>query len=109
MRPVTISQTGVGNSAPIVHDYQQSPFNCSLSTVVSGTVNYTIQHTYDDVFSPTYNAASGNWFDNAAPLAGATANAEGSYNTPVTASRIKVNSGSGTVTLKAIQGITLGN
>lgn len=105
MNVITVSQTGTGASPIIITDYKQNPFNPSLSTVVSGTVNYTIQHTFDNVYAATYDPTSGNWFphDNS-DLVAATANANDNYAFPVTASRILMNSGTGTVTLTYIQG-----
>ncbi len=105
MRRTSVSQVGVGNSTVMVHDYNLSPFNVSLSTVVTGNTTYTVQHTFDDVFAASYVAASGNWFnhDNV-DLVNATTNQNDNYNFPVTASRIHATSGNGTVTLTAIQG-----
>lgn len=74
------------------------PANTVLACVVSGTVNYTVQHTYDD----PNETSPPTTFDDAA-LTAQTANAEGSYSFPVFASRVRVNSGTGTVTVKLIQ------
>ena len=46
-----------------------------LQLIITGTNTSTVQVTSDDVFSPTYVAASGNWFPiPIAALVGATAN-----------------------------------
>lgn len=106
MRPVTVTQTGVGNSPVIALDYNAKPFNVSLSTIVTGTVVYTIQHTFDDIYAAGYNPASGNWFDHDnADLVNATANANDNYMAPVRGSRIHQTSGAGSVQLTAIQGL----
>ena len=52
MRPQVISKTGTGTSAWIPMDYKQNPFNVGIGVVVSGTVTYTVQHTFDDIFDP---------------------------------------------------------
>ena len=92
MRPQTQSQTGAGSTNGIVTDYYISPFNIGFGVVVSGTVNYTVQHTFDGT----------NWF-NHPDVASATTNQDGNYAFPVAQIRLTVNSGSGTATLTAIQ------
>lgn len=92
MRPQTQSQTGAGSTNGIVTDYYISPFNIGFGVVVSGTVNYTVQHTFDGT----------NWFDHP-DVASATTNQDGNYAFPVVQIRLTVNSGSGTATLTAIQ------
>lgn len=104
MRPVTITQLGAGYSVPLVHDYLPVPVNISLSTVVNAPAEYTIQHTFDDIFAANYNPAIGNWFDSQDPnLVNATGNVYSVVNLPIRASRI-LNGGTGTVKLTAIQG-----
>jgi hypothetical protein len=79
-----------------------SPFNVGFGVIVSGTANYTVQHTFDDVFSPTFDAGTATWFPH--PTAAALgANTDGNYAFPVTAIRLLVNSGGGTATLVLLQ------
>ena len=92
MRPQTLSQTGAGSTNGIVTDHYISPFNIGFGVVVSGTVNYTVQHTFDGT----------NWF-NHPDVVGQASNADGNYAFPVLLIRLTVNSGSGTATLTAIQ------
>jgi hypothetical protein len=64
MRPVRLIQNGVGTTIPVVLDNYISPFNVGLGAlIVSGTPTYTIQFTFDDVFAPGYDPATGNWFN----------------------------------------------
>ena len=103
MRPqITSMSLTSGASLPIVYDIFHDPFNVSLFCVVSGTVNYTVQHTGDDITNKT--AASCTWFnhDNA-DLVNATTNQNDNFAFPVSASRVYLNSGNGTVTLTSIQ------
>lgn len=102
MRPVTISQTGAGSTNPIPMDMYGNPFSVSLGVTVSGTVNYTVQHTFDDVFATSYLPASGNWYNHVS-LAAQTGQLDGNYAYPVTAIRLTQNSGSGTTTLRIHQ------
>ena len=105
MRPVVISQTGVGSSAPIPVDIYAVSFQIGIGVTVTGTVNYTVQHTYDDPF-----AAGGpvKWYNAQAALTGQTADAEGGYTQPMRAVRITVNSGTGTATMRVVQASTIG-
>ena len=102
MRPIRLTVASQTTSAPIVLDGYISPFNIGVAVIISlgGSLTYTVQHTFDDVFAKTYNPATGNWFDNAT-LATKTASADGNYAFPVTAIRLNVTvytSGSATIT-----------
>ena len=99
MRPIVKRQTGAGSSAAIPVDHYQSPFNIGFAVVVSGTVNYTVQHTFDDIFDA---AVTPTWFNHPS-IASQSASADGNYAFPVRAVRITVNSGSGTATMTTIQ------
>lgn len=97
MKLQTVSQTGVGSSSPIVMNLNTSPFNVGFGVVKTGTVDFTVQHTFDD---PTVGFTT--WFPHPT-VAAQIANADGNYAFPVTAIRVTMNSGDGTVTLKLIQ------
>lgn len=102
MRPIVLTRTGTGVTAVAPLDTYVSPFNIGMGVVVSGTVNYTVQHTFDNVQAPGYSAASGNWF-NHPTMTGLTGSQDGNYAFPVAAIRVNVASGTGVVTLTAIQ------
>ncbi len=87
-----------GGSGWLIMDRYRDPFNVSIGATVDGTVNYTIQHTYDDLLSaeaaePGFTPAV---FDHPTMAAETTA-AEGIYDYPVSAIRVTINSGTGTV------------
>lgn len=92
MRPVTLAQTGVGSTPGYVADNYVTPFNIGFGVVVSGTVNYTVQHTFDGT----------NWFDHPT-IASETTDQDGNYAFPVLQIRLTVNSGGGIATLTLIQ------
>lgn len=102
MRPIVISKTGTGASSVAPMDHYMAVFNVSIGAVVSGTVNYTIQHTFDDVFAENFNASTATWFNHEV-LVSQTTNQDGNYAFPVRGIRVNVNSGSGTVTVTIIQ------
>ena len=97
MRPITKTVTGVGVSDWIPFDTYANPFNIGFGCVVTGTANYTVQHTFDDP------ASSPTAFDHP-DIAAQTTSKDGNYAYPVRAIRLKINSGTGSVALTAIQG-----
>lgn len=99
MRRIVLSKTGAGSSAISPMNLNSTPFNVGIGVVVSGTVNYTIQHTFDDVQNAAVTPV---WFSNSS-LTGLAANADGNYAFPVSAIKVLVNSGSGTATATIIQ------
>ena len=101
MTPQVITQTGTGSTAWIPLDYKQAPFNVGFGILATGTVNYTIEHTFDDIFdssiTPTVFAHS--------TVAAQTANANSNYAFPIRAVRVTVNSGTGSAKLTLLQGL----
>lgn len=82
-----VTQTGVGNSTAI-DIFETVDIRISYALGVTGTVNYTVQHSLDGV----------RFFDNS-DNAAQTTDQDGNYVMPIRAVRVKVNSGSGSVQL----------
>lgn len=105
--PIVLTATAAGGGAAVstVHipDQFRNPFNIGLgSAVTTGTATYTIEHTFDDVLSPDWVAASGNWATNSGWTGSKTAAdglVSGNYAYPVGGIRINISAGTGTVTL----------
>lgn len=102
MRPVVFTITGTGSSNVYPPDHYVSPFNVALSVLVSGTVNYTVRYTFDDVFARGYDPATGNWVSHPS-LTTQTTSLDSNIAYPVRGIQLVVNSGSGTARLTAIQ------
>jgi hypothetical protein len=98
MRQQIATKTGTGSSPVIATDTYISPFNVGFGVVVTGTVNYTVQHTFDN----PQTTASPTWF-NHPTVASLTASQDGNYAFPVAAIKVLVNSGAGTATMTLIQ------
>jgi len=98
MRQQIVTKTGTGSSPVIATDTYISPFNVGFGVVVAGTVNYTVQHTFDN---PQTNPNP--TFFSHPTVAAATTSQDGNYAFPVAAIKILVNSGAGTATLTVIQ------
>lgn len=100
MQVQTVAQTGEGSTDPLVMNTNTTPFNVGFGVIVEDTVNYTVQHTFDDPrMGFDINTV---WFDHPT-IAAKSDNQDGNYAFPVTAIRLTVNSGGGTATLKLVQ------
>ena len=99
MNPVRYTQTGTGAGRAVNLDYRQNPFNVGIGCVVSGTVTYSVEHTFEDFSSI---GASTVWMLNA-NINGTTATAATNYAFPVTAVRLNNTAGSGSVAITIIQ------
>jgi len=98
---VTVSSAAASNVIPL--DQYISPFNIGLGVSLSAgaSLTYTVQHTFDDVFSSTFDPATANWFSHAT-MVSKTTSFDGNYAYPVTAIRLNVTvytSGSATMTV----------
>jgi len=106
MRPVvqTLSDASLGAlySNPIPLDVFVSPFNTSLGVTVTGTVNYTVQYTFDNVQATGWTPGTGNWVDHPS-LTAQTTTKDSNLAYPAVAVRIVLNSGTGSVRFTVIQ------
>jgi hypothetical protein len=102
MRPITVTVVGAANSNAIPLDVRLTPIQVAVSgAVVSGVVNYKLQHTSDDVFNPAVIAAGIVWIDEPT-MTGQTGAASTTINFPYTALRF-VNAGTGTLQGRIVQ------
>ena len=102
MRPIRITQSGIGTSQVIPIDQYLNPTDIGLGVQVVGVSTYTIEHTFDDVFDPAFVPATATWFPHPT-LAALSANADGNYAFPPTACRINQTAGVGDTILNLIQ------
>ncbi len=106
---VTIGTNGVADSPWIEFDPYAATAPTALQATVSGTVNYTVYQTLDNPTSLDNLAIYRRpdlmtWVAHPdAALSGATATAQGNYAYTPAFCKVRINSGSGTVTLTAIQ------
>lgn len=104
MRPRTVTvgpNASASTSSQWVRFDEWAPGSTvGLQVDVSGTVNYTVQTTWDDPNSPTSPVAVGSvtWFDSGdSAVVSATAAAQSSFSVVPIFARIVLNSGAGTV------------
>jgi len=87
-------------------DHYVSPANIALNVVISGSITYTVQYTFDNVFAAGYDPANGNW-TNHPTLVTQTTTKDSNISYPVRGVRIispASPSSSGIATLTIIQG-----
>ena len=107
MRPIYVYKTGTGTSNSVQISRELTPANLGLAVYTNGTVNYTVQYTYDDI-SGTYPNALPTvfnapvWFNHPV-LTNQTGNLDSQVTTPISAVQIVVNSGAGTAMLVVVQ------
>lgn len=105
---VAVGTTNTGSTPYQLPNFHITPFLLQIGVVVSGTVNYSVEYTYDDFYtvapatSPNPVTVNPTAFSLTA-LAAKTANTDGSFTQPVRGWRLTVNSGSGTATATGIQ------
>ena len=99
MKVQTVSKTGTGSSSSLVMNTNISPFNVGFGVVATGTVTYTVQHTFDN----PWETASPVWFDHPTVAGIISLNADGNYAFPVAAIKVAVTAGAGTAALTVIQ------
>ena len=98
MRQQIATKTGTGSSNILVMDTYICPFNVGFGVVATGTVTYTVQHTFDNLQTVT----SPVWFSHPT-IAGKSDNQDGNYAFPVSGIKLLVTAGSGTARMTLIQ------
>lgn len=94
---------GAGGSIPVPVDLYLAPVNIGLGLTVSGTVDVTVQHSFDDPFNSDLSIIPV-WFDSdAAELVNASTNQDGNFAFPPRMIRLLTNSGTGTAVLTIVQ------
>lgn len=103
-----VGTNGVGSTPWFLVDWNLDPASLVIAVDVTGTVNYTVQYTYDNILGE-YDG-QGNWANtyptkiwDDAVLASVTADGETTYNYPITAWRVTINSGDGSLRVVGAQ------
>lgn len=98
-----IGWSGVMVGPMFLLNWRQVDFQVSLGVVITGTINYTVQHCMDHIREVT--TANLAWWPHAT-LVSKAANTDGNYASPVTATRLLVNSvtAGATIIFEIVQG-----
>ncbi len=97
MRPKIITVTGGAGevvSNPIPLDWRKEDFKVGLAVNLVGAAagTYTVQHTFDDITDPDFDASTAKWFDHEV-LTSQTTDQDGNYAFPCQATRLKLDAG----------------
>lgn len=108
---VKVGTNGIGSTQWFLPDFYLTPLNLSIGVVVTGSVNYTVQYTYDNYWTLTPGLTQATvpttWND--PTLAAVTTTGDTTYTNPITGWRVLINSGTGSLAIKGIQaGMTQG-
>lgn len=100
---VEIGVDGTGTSRAVPMDIHQAAFSVALGLDITGTIDVTVQHTFEDPFAASWDPYAATWFNHSS-LAAKTSDTDGNYSFPCRAIRLKVNSStSGSASLTIIQ------
>lgn len=102
MKAIVLTASGVAASAVAAMNLNATPFVIGFGVAVTGTVTYTVQHTFDDVYALGFVPASATWY-NHSTVADATASADGNYAFPVRGIRVNITAGTGSVIATVLQ------
>jgi len=95
------NDVAVGPTFPL--NWRQNDFQVSLGVDISGTINFTVQHCLEDIRKA--NPSTLSWWPHST-LVSKTADTDGNYASPVTATRLLVNSvtAGATINFQIVQG-----
>lgn len=106
MRPITVTTTdasgGITTSGIVALDTWTSPFAVSIGVTVTGTVNYTVQYTLDDIQFNGWTPATGIWWS-FSDLAAKTGSLAATLTAPATAVRVVQATGNGSTSTIVLQ------
>lgn len=105
---IKVGTNGVGSTQWLMPNDHITPFAIGFGVEVTGTVNYTVQHTFENPLEqvasnfPPSDAIIPVAFNHAV-VASQTTNADGNYAFPCRGIRCTINSGTGTIKFTSIQ------
>lgn len=106
MYPITRSTSdasgGAVTSNIVALDTFSTQFQTTIGCAVTGTANYTVQYTLDNVLVDGYVPTSGTWY-NITDLTTKTGTLSAILDYPVSAVKMVQNSGNGSVVMTVLQ------
>lgn len=105
---VTVGTNGIASTTPWMVDQWTNNPNIGLGSVVTGTVNYTVEFSMDN-YAPLWdlNSITPTWYS-IFGMSAQTANVYTDLNQPCTMVRLTINSGTGSVTINGLQSALFG-
>lgn len=101
MRRITKVYAAANSGDPVLLNFNNSVVGIGFVTQVTGTVNYTVNHTYDDLYDANVSPV---WLPHGvANMIAATSTQESNYLVPISGVQVVINSGGGSVRLVLLQ------
>lgn len=102
---ITVGVVAQGRQYPVVIDRMQNPTTIAVAAVVTGTISYTVQHTFNDPQSG--NPDTWTWINiEDTNMVSASATKDSNYAFPPTAIAMLINSGTGSLIFYVNQATT---
>ena len=106
MYPITVSTSDASSAAKtskmVALDTLSTQFQVTIGCAVTGTVNYTVYYTLDNVLADGYVPSGGTWYS-LTDLAAKTATLAATVGFPVTAVKMTQATGAGSVAMTVLQ------
>jgi hypothetical protein len=102
MRPATLTVTGSPGASSVYPVDIHREGGIALGVKVTGTITFTVQHTFDDVFAKGFDPSTATWY-NHPTLAGDSANEDSNYAYLPRGIRLTTSAGTGSASLTIIQ------
>ncbi len=102
-RTETYSNPGASTTTSWNCDPSIAPFQVGIACIVTGAVNYKLQYSYDVDASD----AASDWIDSTAIPAGTTGTKEATFTSPIAKVRLVFASGTGSVKMTMLQGMSI--
>lgn len=97
----TVSGNTITGGQNVPLNFENTAVGIGFACEVTGTVNYTVYHTYDNILDPAVTPV---WFAHGiANMVAATTTQESNFVIPVAAMQVIMNSGSGSIRLVVLQ------
>ena len=89
-------------------DPSVTPFNVNVGAILlSGTVDYKLQYSYDTLDDPLLTDSDASWIDSNDIPAATSATAEANFSTPIARVRIIIDAISGSLKVTMLQGFSI--
>lgn len=105
MRPIRLVISAAEASEPVPIDISQNSVEVGVGVSLSAgaTLTFSVEHTFDDIWSAAFDADTAVWYPNTG-LTARSASTDGNYAFPVTAVRLNVTAHTtGSATMVVVQ------
>lgn len=106
-RTQTYSNPGALTTPSWNCDPSITPFQVSIACIVTGTVSYKLQYSYDTLDDPKAADSAADWIDSTVIPAATATTKEQTFTSPIARVRLVFASGTGSVKMTMLQGMSV--